>query len=82
MLQLSTNILRAERQELRKCLGRVRICHTLHQLVNGTDSIRSHVVTRIIEDHVEHHVVQRLGQMYADLAESAADSVNKIDWMV
>ena len=40
--------------------------------------VRADRRARVVEDHVQDEVVQRLGEVYADLAASAGDGVNDL----
>lgn len=60
MLQLGPDVLNTERQKFRQSLPWIRARNTLHKLVDCAHSVGAHVVARVVEDHVEHHVVEWL----------------------
>ena len=61
MFKLCPNILCTEWQEFGQCFGWISIGHALDELMNRADGISAHVVAREVEDHIQHHVVERLG---------------------
>ena len=81
MLKLVPNAPVAERQEAREGLGRVRVGNTLHELVDGSNSVRADILRCVVEHETEHHVIQRLGEMNTYLAESARYSIDQMYWM-
>ena len=56
MIKFNLDISRTERQELCQGLDGIGIGYAFDQLVNGAHGVRSNVGTRVVEDHVEHHV--------------------------
>ena len=78
VLQFRPNVLLAKIEELCQCLLRVRVRNTFNELVDSTDSIQSHVVTRIVEDHFKDHVVKAIRKVNADLATSARYSIDDL----
>ena len=50
--------------------------------MDGADSIRPDVGTRVVKDHVENHVVKVVREMNADLATGAGDSVDNLHYAV
>ena len=58
-------------EELRQRLLRIDVRHALDKLMNGTDCVGPDVPTRIVEHHLQNHVVQWLRKVHTDLAECA-----------
>ena len=79
MVKFNLDISRTERQELCQGLDWIGIGYAFDQLVNGAHGVRSNVGTRVVEDHIEHHVEERFREMDADLAECARDGIYKLD---
>lgn len=80
MFQFVAYIRDAHRQKLGQCLLRVRVRHTLNKLVNSADGVRPDVGTRVVVYHVQYHIVQGVGEMYADLAERGAYGVDEVHY--
>ena len=81
MLKLVPDASVAERQEAREGLGRVRVGDTLHELVDSSNGVRADILRCVVEHETEHHVIQRLGEMNAYLAEGARHGVDQLYWM-
>jgi hypothetical protein len=47
-----------------------------HKLMHGSDRIRSHVSTSIIEDHIENQIKQRIRQVNADLTACVCNGIH------
>ena len=65
-------------EEFCQCLLRVRVCNTFNELVNGADSIRSHVIASIVKDHVENHVEKIIRKVNTDLTASTRDGIDDL----
>ena len=79
MFQLVAYIRDTHRQELGQRLLRVGVGNTLDELMNGADGVRSDVAARIVVDHVQDHVVQRVGKVDTNLRACTSNSVNNLD---
>lgn len=79
VLEFGPDVLLAKIEEFGQCLLGIRVRHAFDELVNGTDCIGSHIVARIVKDHVEDHVVKVIRKVNADLAASARDRIDNLD---
>ena len=78
MLQLVAYICNAHWQKLGQRLLRVGIGNTFDELMDSANSVGPNIATRVIVHHIQHHVIQRFGKVYADLAERSTNSVNEV----
>ena len=78
MLQFCPDAPVADRQEAIEGLRGTRVRNALDELVDCAHSVGPHVLRGVVEHKVEHHVVQRLGQVHAYLAEGARDGVHEL----
>lgn len=60
VLQLSLNATFTEGKETVERLRRVRVRDTFYELMDSSDCVRADVLSGVVEDQTEHHVVQRL----------------------
>lgn len=51
---------------------------TFHELMNGSDSIWSHVCASIVEDHIENQIKQRIRQVNANLTACIRNGIHQL----
>ena len=78
MLKLGSDTAITEGEESVEGFRRVRIGYAFHELVNGANGVRAHVLGSIVEHKPQYHVVERFRQMHAYLAESAGHGIHQL----
>lgn len=77
MLELQANVTDAKWQKSLQGLLWIRVCNALNKLMNCANRICPHIPTCIVENHTQHHIIQRLGQVHANLTESTRYGINE-----